>query len=275
MNHRYGSGRQNPVAKVDHVKEDDPDCSTKHPDDLCSDEESEYEIVPIRRIYRDQNQRRPRQSTMDIGLTPPDISAEDTGAIRQTTHIEPTQRPSIVSIEGIPGSGKSTVLELLSERFKDTPDVVVLREPSSIWSDIKAEGLSLIDLYFKDQNRYGFAFQLVYFMAIERQLQHAIKTHSDKRVIICERSLLSARVVYNEMLPKENRIKYDIYQTLFQKEGVGNVYPDHIILLDTEPRECLEKTSRKDWRGEEAITLEYLQRCRRHHLEMKRRQSGG
>ena len=275
MNHRYGSGRQNPVAKVDHVKEDDPDCSTKHPDDLCSDEESEYEIVPIRRIYRDQNQRRPRQSTMDIGLTPPDISAEDTGAIRQTTHIEPTQRPSIVSIEGIPGSGKSTVLELLSERFKDTPDVVVLREPSSIWNDIKAEGLNLIDLYFKDQNRYGFVFQLVYFMAIERQLQRAIKTHSDKRVIICERSLLSARVVYNEMLPKENRIKYDIYQTLFQKEGVGNVYPDHIILLDTEPRECLGKTSRKDWRGEEIITLEYLQRCRRHHLEMKRRHSGG
>jgi deoxyadenosine/deoxycytidine kinase len=77
------------------------------------------------------------------------------------------------------------------------------------------------------------------------------------------------------MLPIKNRIKYDIYQTLFQKEGVGNVYPDHIILLDTEPRECLGRTSRRDWRGDEVITLEYLQRCRRHHLEMKRRHSGG
>ena len=186
------------------------------------------------------------------------------------------QRPSIISIEGIPGSGKSAVMTFLAEHFKDTPDVLVLQEPTSIWKDIKQEdGTSLMDLYSRDQERYGFIFQLAYFLVIERQLQRALRDHSDKRIIICERSLLSARAVYNEMLPVKNRIKYDVYQTLFQKEGVGNVYPDHIILLDTEPRECLGKTSRRDWRGEELITLEYLQRCRRHHLEMKGRHSGG
>ena len=186
------------------------------------------------------------------------------------------QRPSIISIEGIPGSGKSAVIDLLAERFKDSSDILVLREPTSIWEEIKQEdGNSLMDLYFRDQHRYGFTFQLAYFIVIERQLRRALRVHNDKRVIICERSLLSARVVYNEMLPVTNRIKYDIYQTLFQKEGVGNVYPDHIVLLDTEPRECVGRTSRRDWRGEEVITLEYLQRCRRHHLEMKGRHSGG
>jgi len=185
------------------------------------------------------------------------------------------QRPSIISIEGIPGSGKSAVMDLLEERFKDKSDVIILREPTSIWEEIKDEDANLIDLYFKDQNRYGFIFQLVYFMAVERQLQRAIHTHQDKRVIVCERSLLSARTVYHEMIPTSNRIKYEVYQKLFQKEGLGNVYPDHIILLDTEPRECVGKTSRIDWRGEEVITLEYLQRCRRHHMEMKQRHSGG
>jgi thymidylate kinase len=193
----------------------------------------------------------------------------------RTSNESSPQRPSIVSIEGIPGSGKSAILNILTEHFKDRTDVLVLREPTSIWEEIKLDEINLMDLYFKDQDRYGFIFQLVYFMAIERQLQRTLRDHSDKRVVICERSILSARTVYHEMLPVNNRVKYDIYQTLFQKEGVGNIYPDHVILLDVDPRECLDKTSRKNWRGEEMITLEYLQRGRRHHLEMKKRHSGG
>ena len=223
-----------------------PGGSAEHPI-VLSDEEDEYPLTPIM-------------------LKTGGHASQDSS----------TQRPSIISIEGIPGSGKSATMTLLAERFKDVPDVLVLQEPTSIWEEIKNEdGSNLMDLYSSDRERYGFIFQLVYFMVIERQLQRALRDHSDKRIIICERSLLSARVVYHEMLPVKNRIKYDIYQTLFQKEGVGNVYPDHIILLDTEPRECVGKTSRKDWRGEEIITLEYLQRCRRHHLEMKGRHSGG
>jgi thymidylate kinase len=208
--------------------------SAAFPIELSSDDE-EYPVTPIR--------------LKTGGLTPQDASP---------------LRPSIISIEGIPGSGKSSIMTLLAERFKDSPDVLVLREPTSIWEEIKQDdGTSLTDLYFRDQSRYGLTFQLAYFLAIERQLRRALRDHQNKRVIICERSLLSARTVYHEMLPVKNRVKYDIYQTLFQKEGLGNVYPDHIILLDTEPRECAGRTSRKDWRGEEIITLEYLQRCRR------------
>jgi len=220
--------------------------SAAFPIELSSDDE-EYPVTPIR--------------LKTGGQTPQDASL---------------LRPSIISIEGIPGSGKSSIMTLLAERFKDSPDVLVLREPTSIWEEIKQDdGTSLTDLYFRDQSRYGLTFQLAYFLAIERQLRRALRDHQNKRVIICERSLLSARTVYHEMLPVKNRVKYDIYQTLFQKEGLGNVYPDHIILLDTEPRECAGRTSRKDWRGEEIITLEYLQRCRRHHLAMKGRHSGG
>ena len=247
VNLHYGTRRLSLVAKVDHAKpRRSSGTSAVCPNELNSDED-EYPLTPI--MWKTGG-----RASQD-GLP---------------------QRPSIISIEGIPGSGKSAIMTILAERFKDTPDVLVLREPTSIWEEIKQEdGTHLMDLYFRDQDRYGFTFQLAYFMVIERQLQRALRVNGDKRIIICERSLLSARAVYNEMLPMKNRIKYDIYQTLFQKEGVGNVYPDHIILLDTEPRECLGKTSRRDWRGDEVITLEYLQRCRRHHLEMKRRHSGG
>ena len=185
-----------------------------------------------------------------------------------------TYRPAIISIEGIIGVGKSEVLEILTQKYYNNPEVLILKEPSFAWENICVDGMNLLELSYYNPRRYGFLFQLIYFTAVEQQLQEALTTHKTKKVIICERSLLSARVVYTEMIPELDRIKYEVYQTLFSKEGVGEVYPNHIILLDTEPRDCVGRVSRKDWRGDEIITLEYLQRCRRCHLEMKRRHSG-
>jgi hypothetical protein len=105
-----------------------------------------------------------------------------------------SNRPSIISIEGITGVGKSTIMETLSLRYHDCHDVVVLREPS-VWDKICVAGVNLLDLSYYDPRRYGFLFQIVYFIAVEQQLQEALKTHMDKRVIICEKSLLSARAV--------------------------------------------------------------------------------
>ena len=198
------------------------------------------------------------------------VGAEDE-TFSEEVHV---QRPAIVSIEGITGVGKTEIMELLSQRYQDSPDVVVLREPSSAWEQFSVNGRNLLELAYCEPRRYGFIFQLVYFLAVENQLQEALIQHADKRVIICEKSLLSARVVYTELTPELERIRYEVYQTLFQKEGVGNVYPNHIIFLDTEPRNCVGRTERKNWRGEQIITLEYLQRCRRLHMEMKNRHSG-
>ena len=39
------------------------------------------------------------------------------------------RRPAIVSIEGITGVGKSTLMDILSQKYQDNPDVVVLKEP--------------------------------------------------------------------------------------------------------------------------------------------------
>jgi len=184
------------------------------------------------------------------------------------------QRPAIVSIEGIMGSGKTEMINALSDLYQNSPDVVVLHEPSIAWEQFRINGKNLLDLSYDDPKRFAFIFQLVFFLAIEAQLQNALIQYADKRVIVCERSILSARVVYTELTPELDRIRYEVYQTLFLKEGVGDVYPNHIILLDTEPRDCVGRTEKKNWRGEQIITLDYLQRCRRLHMEMKGRHSG-
>ena len=249
MNHRRHSGVMANVAKV--VMMDTPDkigMSASCPIDLTEDQHN---------------------ATLSTQSLPDVVSEED-----EISVVTLTQRPVIVSIEGVTGVGKTELLELLSHRYQDSPDVVVLMEPSLSWEQFTVNGRHLLDLSYHDPRRYGFIFQLVYFLAVERQLQEALIQHAEKRVIICERSLLSARTVYTELIPELDRIRYEVYQTLFLKEGVGDVYPNHIILLDAEPINCVGRIERNNWRGEQIINLEYLQRCRRLHLEMKGRHSG-
>ena len=187
------------------------------------------------------------------------------------------RKPAIVSIEGIPGSGKSELLAILEDRYRSRRDVVVIREPKEAWEDIKLGDKNLLDLYYANRCEYGFAFQLLYFLAVERHLQQTIIDHSDKRVIICERSLLAAKEIYEDSLRGnyQNVIESQVYDKLFEKEGVGYVYPDQMIILDKDPQECLGKISRIDWKGDEVITLDYLVNCRAAHKEIRGRSSSG
>ena len=180
-------------------------------------------------------------------------------------------KPAIVSIEGITGAGKTALLELLEQQYESSTDVVVLREPSEAWESITWDGMNLLDLYYYDRNTYGFAFQLLYFLAVERQLQGAIRMHADKRVIICERSLLSAGVLSEMLRGKfQSEITYQVYQKLFEKEGVGYVHPpDQMIFLSPNPENCVGRISRKDFRGDEVITLRHLQDLRASIKELR------
>ena len=186
-------------------------------------------------------------------------------------------RPAIVSIEGIPGSGKTELLEALQERYKGMKDIVVIREPSEVWENIQLKDKNLLDLYYHNRCEYGFAFQLLYFLAVERQLQQALSDHADKRIIICERSLLAAKEVYEDSLRGnyQNEIASQVYDKLFEKEGVGYVYPDQMIILNRHPEDCVGKISRLDWKNDEVLTLDYLKHCRSAHKEIRGRSTSG
>jgi len=188
-----------------------------------------------------------------------------------------TTKPAIVSIEGIIGSGKSEILDWIEDRYKSSNDVVVVREPSDTWENIQINGKNLLDLYYLNRCEHGFAFQVLYFLAVERKLRKAILDHADKRVLICERSLLSARnVYYNSMEGSyQGEIQAQVYKKLFEKEGVGYLYPDQMILLDKPPNLCLGRISRKDWKNDEVITERYLEESRAAHKELRGQSTSG
>ena len=154
----------------------------------------------------------------------------------------------------------------LESQYLDQTDVVFRREPDFEWESIRQGNSSLLDLYYAQPQEAGFAFQLLYFLITERQLKLTLISDPKARVIVCERSLLSGKHVYIPLHdPCLNKIEHAVYDLLLQREGVRQVLPNHIVFLDTEPMKCLGKRSRKDMKGDEIITLEYLEKCRRHH----------
>ena len=180
------------------------------------------------------------------------------------------RKPTIMSIEGIPGCGKSTTLDYLESEYIDQPDVIVLKEPTHEWESIRFRDFSLRDLANRYPVKAGFAFQLFYFLVTERQLKRALREHSQARVILSERSLISARHVYMKLLGSNvNKVEHAVYDLLFIREGVRHVLPNHIVFMNTEPTKCLGKRSHQDSTGGELITKEYLDKCHRYHSRLQ------
>jgi len=161
-------------------------------------------------VYLNSNDNRTRVVIDEVGDEP------STKKGRKPT------RPKLISIEGIPGSRKSEIIDALCERYdKEGADVVVLREPIFESCYIRTNELSLMEQYFKHPAQYGLPFQVFYFLAVEKQIRNAMMENITKRVVICERSLLAAQHVYMPMLrDKLMKVQQEVYQTFFQEGGV-------------------------------------------------------
>lgn len=182
-------------------------------------------------------------------------------------------RPTIVSIEGIPGTRKSEILALLRAKYEGSPDVVVLTEPLQYNTPMPSLNEALLDGYLKHPERHGLTFQIAYFLAMSKLIGDSIIDNLDKRIIICERSLLTARHVYFPLLREHlSVIHQEVYKTLFENGGVRHVMPDEVILLDSPVDKCYERVRRYEkFEGNRFLTKEYLQRCQTLFDQLKTR----
>ena len=165
-------------------------------------------------------------------------------------------RPTLVSLEGIPGSGKSDIINALARKYKDCPEVVILREPLHDMAPLLLEN-------FKSPMKYSLPFQVAYFLAVEKQVREALGHNLGKRVIVCERSLLAARHVYTPLVDTQmTRVQQEVYGKLFEVGGVRHVMPDEIIFLNTEVDTAYKRVNEQgDADGDRVFTRDYLERC--------------
>jgi deoxyadenosine/deoxycytidine kinase len=175
----------------------------------------------------------------------------------------------IISLDGNIGAGKSTLLQEIRNKLHD---VHIVDEPVAQWSALKnAKGKSLLELFYEDKNRWSYTFQNCALLTRLKNIQKAVEnidtTISSPQVIITERSVLTDKHVFAEMLYDAGNIdplEWELYESWFNV--FGKKYPVRaIIYVSTSSGTSKERINTRNRSGEESIDLEYLDALDKQH----------
>ena len=174
----------------------------------------------------------------------------------------------LFTIEGNIGSGKSTFLDSLKNNLKEVYGipVIYIPEPVKEWEEIKSiDGKNMIELFYEDQNKYAFSFQMMAYITRLHYLREEISKYP-KCIFISERSLMADYHVFAQMLYESGHISLENYQ-IYKKwfwEFIKDIPVTGIIYLKTTPELCFERCNNRARKGE-SISLEYLTTCSEMH----------
>jgi len=115
----------------------------------------------------------------------------------------------IFSIEGNIGSGKSTLVRVLSEKLHHIAQapIIYVQEPVSEWNNIKdRNGKTILEKFYADQHKYAFSFQMMAYISRLALLKRVIKENPNA-ILITERSVFTDKEVFAKMLYDEGKIE--------------------------------------------------------------------
>jgi deoxyadenosine/deoxycytidine kinase len=178
--------------------------------------------------------------------------------------------PKIISIEGNIGAGKTTFISNLEKYYKNDSSVIFIREPVDIWQSITdSKGESILAKFYADPAKYSFSFQVMAFVTRLSMLRNTIKENPNCEIIVCERSLEADRNIFAKMLYDDgliDEINYKIYLKFYSE------YRDEfelygIVYLNTYAKVCYDRVKKRSREGEESVSLNYLEKCKKYHEE--------
>jgi deoxyadenosine/deoxycytidine kinase len=146
-----------------------------------------------------------------------------------------------VSLEGIIGCGKTTVLDLLEREGYH-----VIREDIAEWTE-------LLNLFYADQRRWALTLQTKIFMHFVGRKQDEGK--GDVR--IWERSPVSNVKVFYDMLCQMsmiNPVEQAVFESLVRELSWE---PDRILYLKLDPEQAMARVQQRDGKEDKGVTLEY------------------
>lgn len=164
----------------------------------------------------------------------------------------------IISLDGNIGAGKSTLLNAIRERLSD--EVEIVQEPVDTWEALRNEkGESLLTLFYNDKKRWSYTFQNAAILTRLDAIKNAVKS-AKKRVLISERSVLTDRFVFAEMLYDGgdiNELEWQIYNNWF--DTFAKELPMRgVIHLTTGVETSADRIKIRGREGESSIPNEYL-----------------
>lgn len=172
----------------------------------------------------------------------------------------------IYSIEGNIGSGKSTLVRIMKDYFKNADGVIFADEPVDDWMNIKdSSGEDILTKFYNDQYKYGFPFQMMAYISRIAILKKLVKENPNS-IIFTERSVYTDKMVFAQMLHDEGKIgevEFAIYNQWFEN-FLDEIDITGTIYIKTDPSKCYERIIKRNRKGE-TIPVEYLELCHKYH----------
>ena len=118
---------------------------------------------------------------------------------------------SYITIEGNIGSGKSTLVEMLSKK----PDIECLQEPVDKWIEMKDDdGENILSKFYSDTPRWAYSFQMNAFITRAHDIVEKRKVLEVGKVMVGERSVITDRMVFAKLLKesgKMGKMEWELY----------------------------------------------------------------
>ena len=128
----------------------------------------------------------------------------------------------------------------------------------------------MLKLFYQDQEKHAFKFQIMAFVSRLAGLREIVKANPGKNiVIITERSLYTDKEIFSKMLYDQGKmsdVEHRIYLTLFD-EFASEFEVNKVVYIRTDPVKCHERVHLRAREGEELIPLAYLEECHKYHEE--------
>ena len=170
----------------------------------------------------------------------------------------------IVSIEGNIGSGKSTLVNFLKEKYSDK--ILFIDEPVDEWKKMKMDNKDVLEHFYLDQKKYSYLFQSFAYITRLKYLQDALN-NPDYDIIITERSTESDKYLFAKMLYEQkimNELEWKVYNTWYD---YFNINIDLFIYVKTDIDNCIKRIKMRDRSGEDSISKKYLTDLHNKHEE--------
>jgi deoxyadenosine/deoxycytidine kinase len=180
------------------------------------------------------------------------------GLIPKPISVAKPQITRIISLDGNIGVGKTTLLDHIQKRF---PEVIIVKEPVDVWTHLKDEqGSSLLELFYKDKRRYAFTFQQAAMLSRLLLLQKAVAEAKPGSLILTERSVLTDRHVFAEMLYTSgdlSKLEKDLYDQWYNAFA-AQLPIAGIVYITTSVDTAFDRIQTRAREGESIISKEYL-----------------
>ena len=161
----------------------------------------------------------------------------------------------MILFEGNIAAGKSTV----GRRLAESELFGFVEEPVGAWQQDFDE--NLLDLFYRDTNRWAFTFQLAAFTTRAKTWSEVLAI-IDHRNVVLERSIYCDRYVFAKNCYQSGLMKkteWQLYCKLWDwLESNWCAEPDKIVYLRTPAEVCLERIEARGRAEETTIPIEYL-----------------